>query len=88
MVSMVARDLRTCTGNNLEYIRGETGLDPWSCTSRQVRLAVENRLTIVPEQDSWRLPFLAKLLSLRGEQYYQCFDTSRLTEQIESLCVN
>ena len=88
MVSMVARDLRTSTGRNLDFVSGETGLKPWSCTSKQVRAAMEDKLAAVPDQDGWRLPFLGKLLSLRGEHYYQCMDTTRLTEQIESLCVN
>ena len=71
-------------------LREETGLDPWSCNSRQVRLALvkEDKLAVVPRQDQWRLPYLAKLLVERGERYYQCEDTDWLTELIDALCAN
>ena len=88
MANMMGRDMQSCTGLNLAYLREETGLDPWSCASKQVRVAMENRLAVVPRLDQWRLPFLARLLVERGERYYQCEDTDLLTEQIDALCAN
>ena len=88
LVNMMGRDLGSCTGSNLDYVKSETGLDPWFCSARQVRSAMEDRLVTVPCQDSWRLPFLGKLLAKRGEHYYQCMDTTWLTDQIDTLCVN
>ena len=90
LANMMGRDMQSCTGHNLAYLREETGLDPWSCNSRQVRLALvkEDKLAVVPRQDQWRLPYLAKLLVERGERYYQCEDTDWLTELIDALCAN
>ena len=87
---MVGQDKQSCTGRNINYISGETGLDVWSTTTKQVRLALEkeDRLAVVPVQDQWRLPLLAKLLIDRGDKYYMCENYDLLTEQIESLCVN
>ena len=90
MANIMGRDMQSCTGLNLAFLREETGLDPWSCTSKQVKVAMakENMLAVVPRQDQWRLPFLARLLVERGERYYRCEDTDWLTEQIDALCAN
>ena len=88
LVSLMSHDLRSSTGSNLDYVRRQTGLDPWSCSKRQVRAALRDEAASVPNQDSWRLPFLSKLLAMRGEHYYKCMGTTWLTEQIDSLCVN
>ena len=87
-VHLVGRDIRTTTGNNLHLVKDLTGLDPWSCTSRQVKKVLRERLSDAPEQDQWRVPYLGKLLELRGELHHQMMDTAELTELIESLCEN
>ena len=56
LVHLVGRDIRTTTGNNLHLVRDLTGLDPWSCTSRQVKKVLRERLSDAPEQDLWRVP--------------------------------
>ena len=86
LVHLVGRDVRTTTGNNLHLLRELTGLDPWCCTSREVKKVLVERLSAVPEQDLWRVPYLGKLLEQRGELHHQMLDTSELTELIESLC--
>ena len=53
-----------------------------------IRSLIVDKPAVVPGQDTWRLPFLGKLLALRGEHHYQCLDTTQLTEQIDTLCVN
>ena len=88
LVHLVGRDIRTTTGNNLHLVRDLTGLDPWCCTSKQVKKVLGGRLSVVPEQDMWRLPYLGKLLEQRGELHHQMMDTAELTELIESLCEN
>ena len=88
MVSMKCQDMTSVTGSNLAYIRSETGKDPWTYSSKEVKAAMSEHLLAVPAQDSWRLPFLAKLLAMRGEHYYKCMDITWLTEQIDTICVN
>ena len=86
LVHIVGRDVRTDTGNNLHLIRDLTGLDPWACTSMDVKKILRERTREVPAQDLWRLPYLAKLLEQRGELYHQMLETRELTELIDSLC--
>ena len=88
LAHIVARDVRTTTGSNIHHIKEMTGLDPWGCLGSQVRKVMEEKLAVLPVQDEWRLPFLGKLLEQRGDKYYMMEDTTRLTELIDSLCVN
>jgi hypothetical protein len=88
LVNIVGRDIRTTTGNNLHLVRDLTRLDPWSCSSGQVKKVLGDRLSDVPAQDMWRLGYLGKLLEQRGEAHHQMLDTMQLTELIDSLCVN
>ena len=88
LVNIVGRDIRTTTGNNLHLVRDLTGLDPWSCSSGQVKKVLGDRLSKVPAQDMWRLGYPVKLLEKRGEAHHQMLDTLQLTELIDSLCVN
>ena len=69
-------------------VRYLTGFDPWSCLGGQFKKVMAEKLAVLPEQDSWTLPYLGKLLEQGGELYYQMEDTSELTELIESLCIN
>ena len=88
LVHVVARDVRTTTGSNLQLVKNPTGLDPWSCLGSQVKIVRGERFAELPEEDGWRIPYLEKLLDLRGEAYYQMENTSELTEPIDSLCLN
>ena len=90
LAHMVARDISTTTGNNLSLIRELTATDPWGTTSSQVKkvLGESERQAQVPEQDAWRLVYLAKLLEQRGELHYNMGDTAELSDLIDSLCVN
>jgi hypothetical protein len=88
LANIVARDIRTTTGSNLSLIRDLTALDPWCCTSSQVKKVLGDIPAEVPAQDEWRLGYLGKLLEQRGEFHYELRDTAELTELIDSLCVN
>ena len=88
LAHIVARDVRTNTGNNLQHVQEMTGLDPWSCFGSQVKKVMNEKLAQLPQPDEWRLPYLGKLLEKRGEKYYKVEDTTELTELIDSLCVN
>ena len=88
LAHIVARDIRTTTGNNLHVIHDLTGLDPWSCFGSHVKKILGDRLAEVPQQDWWRISYLEKLLAQRGEKYYNMDSTLELTELIDSLCLN
>ena len=88
LAHIVARDVRTTTGSNLNLIHDLTAQDPWCCSSSKVKEVLEGKLAQMPSQDAWRLPYLGKLLEQRGEQHFQMSDTSELTELIDSICLN
>ena len=88
LVNIVAREIRTTTGRNLDLVRRLTGLYPWNCTPFQAKKALSSLDAEVPSVDKWRIPYLAKLLDQRGEDHFQMKNTSDLTDLIDSLCVN
>ena len=51
LVNIVARDIRTTTGGNLNLISRLTGLDPWGCTPFRAKKVLNNRVAEGPEQD-------------------------------------
>ena len=67
-----ARDIRTNIGMNLDAIRKETGLDPWNFGARRIGEELcKFHARLPPTKDTWRIPFLGKLLSARTEFYYR-----------------
>ena len=88
LVHLVGRDIRTTTGNNIHFIKDLSGLDPWSSTSNGVKKMLADRVELVPQQDTWRIPYLCKLLEQRGEMLHRMLDTTEVTELIYSICVN
>ena len=86
MCGVVAGDVNTTTGQNLNVIQWETGLDPLAASVAKMREAFGKGVATVPDEDGWRLQYLGKLLEARGEAYYGGEDTSQLTGLIESLC--
>ena len=71
-------------------LRQETGLDPVSSHSWDVKVKLMESAARVPEVDRWRMDYLARLLTERGEASYRVEDSVvvRLTALIDSLCVN
>ena len=56
VANIVARDKASVTGRNLEILREETGLNPWSATPAQIRESLPKNE--VPQQDEFRLGLL------------------------------
>ena len=88
LASIVGRDLRTTTGNNLKLVSDETKIDPWVVKTGKVRAILDEKKYEVPHRDKWRLPFLAKLLEERQHLPYQASDTTEIQGLINALCVN
>ena len=86
MFGVVAGDVSTTTGQNLNTIRLETGLDPLACSLVKMKQELGGRLVAVPDGDVWRVKYLGKLLEARGEANYEGEDTQQLTVLIDSLC--
>lgn len=88
LARVVARDIRTTTAKNLRLIEVESGGLTWEVPSWRIREGCISKEPEVPEADSWRVPYLGKLLEERDKKVYQG-DTAD-TEQglIDSLCIN
>ena len=58
------------TGANIALLREETGLNPVLASNVKVKEMLLSKAAEVPDMDSWRLACLGKLLTARGEAYY------------------
>ena len=88
MCGVVARDVQSTTGHNLNILGWETGLDPLTCSQDKLRAALSMRLPAVPDGDTWRMNYLGKLLEARGQAHYKGDDVMELTDLIDSLCTS
>ena len=75
LAELVGRDAMSTTGNNLVMLERETGLNPWDTSSRRVSAALTANISPVPQQDTWRLQCLQKLLVQRYKLKIEAQDT-------------
>ena len=87
VANIVLRDVRSNTGANVRFLETETGLDLRSGVSRIKRI-LTTKLCLPEDYDSWRLQYLGKLLTERGELYYRSEDITHISELVDSLCIN
>ena len=87
LCGVVAGDVRTTTGSNLNMLLWETGLSPQGSHGK-VKTALSMRLAPIPEVERWRVGYLGKLLQARGEAFYLGEETGQVTALIDCLCVN
>ena len=79
------------TGSNLRLLQDSSGLDPWECSSVELKKMLHEKVQVpVPVQDRWRLQYLATLLAQRQELHYMgaVDEEEKLTVLIDSLCIN
>ena len=75
----------------IRLVEEASGLSVWSSTTRQARKAIKEKETVaVPLEDSWRVPYLRKLLEQRLQHHYRADkeNKDRVQTLIDSLCVN
>ena len=88
MSLIVGRDIRTTTGSNLKLVADATKTDPWVEKTWKVRKILDENISEIPNRDTWRLPFLARLLEERQQLHYQAADEVDAQAIIDSLCCN
>ena len=91
MANKAARDIRTTTGRNLNFLAESSGLNPWEFCSARIKMElVKKEMVEVPPLDLWRVRYLASLMEKRQVADYMGSEKSAdyLTELIDSLCVN
>ena len=86
VAQLAAQDKSSTIGFNLAKIREETKLNPWTASPLQIKQVLVEGEPQVPEQDTWRLPYLAKLLDTRHSMELQLQDTKKINELINPLC--
>ena len=88
---LTARDLSSNVGANLALVREVAGLDPWSAGKKELMAALEvaDRAP-VPQQDSWRVQALQKLLNARLTAHFSedTAEETQLQSFIKSIVIN
>ena len=84
LAQVVGEDVRSTTSINLNFIQDETGLDPLTASTTQVKNNIE-RLK-VPEGQLWRIDTINFLLQERKERKAKLEPTEKLTFIIDALC--
>ena len=91
MANIAGRDLKSTTGSNLRVVQDSSGLDPWECSSANLKLMLQQKEQVmVPSQDTWRVQYLCTLLAQMQELHYLGAEEekAKVTKLIDSLCVN
>ena len=85
-----ARDMRSVFGSNLCLLEEISDKNPW-CTPRKEMTEILRSKTTrdIPEEDSWRVPYLSKLLDARIAAHYHADleEEHELTSLINSLVI-
>ena len=71
MARLSAYDLGTDLGRNLQYIREETGLNPWIYGTSRIKAELINfHKQHIPDSDTRKIAYFEKLLHARSFAYY------------------
>ena len=65
-------------------------MDPVNCGLGKLKQMLKLRISITPDMDRWRLEYLGKLLTMRGEASYMADsdEVLRLSSLVDGLCIN
>ena len=92
LARVVAKDIRMTTARNLSMLEAETGGLTWASPGTLIKRELAERVPVVPPVDSWRIPYLGRLLEERDRLAYQgkedCQEFLNAQELIDSLCSN
>ena len=83
--------MRSNVGANLVLVQEVAGLDPWWAWKRELRAALEAAdRAPVPQQYSWRVQALQKLLNARlaAHFYADTEEETQLQSLIDSIVIN
>ena len=86
MASVFSNDIQSVTGRNLANIQNLFNLDPRKdpvCSFKEAMVGYQT-----PDNETWRLPLLRKLMEQRRELSACEEDVANIDELIESLCVS
>ena len=84
LAKVVCEDIRSTTAMNLNLIGDETGLNPLSANSTQIRNSAKK--CPIPEGQTWRISTLEFLLNERKSREDNLERVDQLTAIIDALC--
>ena len=91
LANLIARDLRSVTGRNLNLINEMSRCNVRSDSLAKVKAALlETEIVDIADEDKWRVIYLNKLLNQRQEWHYlgEEHEKEQVQKLIDSLCVN
>ena len=91
LANLLARDMRSVTGSNVQLVMATSGCDLWSDSPDKVRTSLlENEAVTVENSEKWRIPYLGTLLEHRQEWQYLGSEeeVEKIQKLVDSLCVN
>ena len=91
LANIVGRDVRSTTGSNLKLLEKSSGLNPWIYSSARLKMElIENEKVEVPNQDSWRVSYLCKLIEQKQNFHYlgEQSMVHQVSDLIDCLCIN
>ena len=91
LANLVARDIRSPTGSNIQLIAGLTESDPWTVGPTTIRSKLtDSEEAPVEDMDMWRLKYLSLLFEQKQEWLYRGVEEEKRKVQqiVDSLCVN
>jgi hypothetical protein len=80
--------LRSSPSMEVVVLANLVARDVRTTTGANLHYGPLEKLSEMPDQDRWRLPYLGRLLEERGERFHNMEDTVGITELIDSLCIN
>ena len=84
LARVMGKDLGSVTGQNLLHLQEVLNLDPWTESVGKFKKMYKGYL--VPEDDSWRLPLLKRLLDQHKEMIACEEEVEAISGLIDSLC--
>ena len=84
LANIVSRDAQSVTAKNIQVIEKASGRSPWDYSA--MRIKSDLKKVPVPENNSWIMSRLTKMLAHRKAEENMLRPTDRLTEMINSLC--
>ena len=63
MARIAGHDIRSIIRSNMETLRSETGMNPWTAPYNKLKDALVSKAAVkIPPRDFWRSKYLVKLL--------------------------
>ena len=84
LAEVVSEDVRSTTARNLNLVKAEADVNPFTASANSVREAVSKE--VIPEGQAWRIQTLEYLLKERRSREAKLEPVNQLSFIIDALC--